>query len=75
MSINIRDSRPLYAFIVGLLLLAMDGQAQKLATAIRDNGQYAGVKKRAEAVIRSGFNAGDGYAEVWIRDYNTFIEL
>lgn len=24
---------------------------------------------------RQGFNAGSGYAEVWIRDYNTFIEL
>lgn len=25
--------------------------------------------------MKSGFNAGDGYREVWIRDYNTFIEL
>jgi hypothetical protein len=25
--------------------------------------------------MKTGFNAGDGYREVWIRDYNTFIEL
>jgi len=26
-------------------------------------------------VVKTGFNAGDGYGEVWFRDYNTFIEL
>jgi hypothetical protein len=25
--------------------------------------------------MKGGFNAGDGYREVWIRDYNTFLEL
>jgi GH15 family glucan-1,4-alpha-glucosidase len=25
--------------------------------------------------MKTGFNAGDGYREVWIRDYNTFIQL
>lgn len=33
------------------------------------------VKSRALAVVKTGFNAGDGYDEVWIRDYNTFIRL
>lgn len=33
------------------------------------------VKTRALAVVKTGFNAGDGYGEVWIRDYNTFIRL
>lgn len=33
------------------------------------------VKKKAELLIKSGFNAGDGYGEVWIRDMNTFIEV
>src|SRR5690606_10414533 len=33
------------------------------------------VQNRALEVIKTGFNAGDGYREVWIRDYNTFIEL
>ncbi len=29
----------------------------------------------AKETVGSGFNAGDGYGEVWIRDYNTFIAL
>lgn len=33
------------------------------------------VKMMAEALIKKGFTAGDGYGEVWIRDLNTFIEL
>ncbi len=33
------------------------------------------VKQKALDVVGTGFNAGDGYGEVWIRDYNTFIEL
>jgi glycogen debranching enzyme len=33
------------------------------------------VKEKALEMITTGFNAGDSYAEVWIRDYNTFIEL
>jgi glycogen debranching enzyme len=33
------------------------------------------VKAKALEVMKAGFNAGDGYREVWIRDYNTFIEL
>jgi glycogen debranching enzyme len=33
------------------------------------------TKQKALEVVKTGFNAGDGYGEVWIRDYNTFIEL
>jgi hypothetical protein len=32
------------------------------------------VEAMALEIIKGGFNAGDGYGEVWIRDYNTFIE-
>jgi hypothetical protein len=32
------------------------------------------VMSRAETLIQTGLNAGSGYAEVWIRDLNTFIE-
>lgn len=32
------------------------------------------VKNMAENLIKEGFTAGSGYAEVWIRDLNTFIE-
>lgn len=33
------------------------------------------VEQMARKIASEGFNAGDGYGEVWIRDYNTFIEL
>lgn len=33
------------------------------------------VKEKAVELIKTGFTAGDGYSEVWIRDYNTFITL
>ena len=33
------------------------------------------VKQKAFEVMKAGFNAGDGYREVWIRDFTTFIEL
>ncbi len=29
----------------------------------------------AEDLVKKGFNAGSGYGEVWIRDFNTFISL
>lgn len=33
------------------------------------------VKLMAEDLIKKGFTAGDGYGEVWIRDFNTFINV
>jgi glycogen debranching enzyme len=33
------------------------------------------VKQMAEDLIKKGFTAGDGYGEVWIRDFNTFINV
>ena len=33
------------------------------------------VKNMAADLIKTGFNAGSGYGEVWIRDFNTFIQL
>ncbi len=41
----------------------------------QSNEYFAFTKKKALEVVKTGFNAGDGYGEVWIRDYNTFIEL
>jgi len=48
---------------------------KELAEKIRTNGYFPFVKTKALEVMKTGFNAGDGYREVWIRDYNTFIEL
>ena len=42
---------------------------------IKSNPYFSHVKAKALEVMKTGFNAGDGYREVWIRDYNTFIEL
>ena len=33
------------------------------------------VKSMSEQLIKKGFNAGDGYGEVWIRDFNTFMDV
>lgn len=47
----------------------------QLQEAISGNQDFQLVKKKALEIISSGLNAGDGYQEVWIRDFNTFIEL
>jgi len=48
---------------------------EELKKHIQSNEYFAFVKEKAVEVVKTGFNAGDGYGEVWIRDYNTFIEL
>ncbi|RUT78791.1 GH36-type glycosyl hydrolase domain-containing protein [Ancylomarina longa] len=48
---------------------------EKLKKSVMENTDFKFVKKKALEVVKTGFNAGDGYGEVWIRDYNTFIEL
>ena len=48
---------------------------KKLAKEIKGNREFKFVKNKAIQIVKTGFNAGDGYDEVWIRDYNTFIEL
>jgi len=50
-------------------------QSNDLAEKIKTNEYFPFVKAKALEVMKAGFNAGDGYREVWIRDYNTFIEL
>ncbi len=64
-------------FVLGLLLMgcATQKEDKELVKKILANEQFNEVKSRALAVVKTGFNAGDGYREVWIRDYNTFIEL
>ncbi|MRX63047.1 GH36-type glycosyl hydrolase domain-containing protein [Maribacter luteus] len=69
--------RILITIVLGLVLLGCKdrNENKELAKKVLSNQQFDAVKKRALAVIETGFNAGDGYREVWIRDYNTFIEL
>ena len=47
----------------------------ELVNKIDSNAYFPYVKEKALEIMKTGFNAGDGYREVWIRDYNTFIEL
>ena len=47
----------------------------ELKEKILNNEYFAFTKEKALEIVKTGFNAGDGYGEVWIRDYNTFIEL
>jgi hypothetical protein len=42
---------------------------------IRSNPYFPYVKQKAIETVKTGFNAGDGYGEVWIRDYNTFLQV
>ncbi len=48
---------------------------KKLAHQIMDNEYFVFTRQKAEEIMETGFNAGDGYREVWIRDYTTFMEL
>ncbi len=48
---------------------------QDLAQKILTDSSLLEVEKRAHELIATGFNAGTVYQEVWIRDYNTFIEI
>ena len=67
-------------FILLVVALACSTPVKKtenkeLADLISKNEYFPLVKTKALEIMKTGFNAGDGYREVWIRDYNTFIEL
>jgi glycogen debranching enzyme len=61
--------------MVALAACSSNASKESLATRIQEDSSMAFTKKKALEVVQTGFNAGDGYEEVWIRDYNTFIEL
>src|SRR5690606_17616380 len=83
------NGKPLYDFKFpasellkgGSFVLEMGPEPNKnwgvgdLKAQIQSDTRLSTVKDKAVALIQSGFTAGDGYAEVWIRDYNTFITL
>ncbi len=50
-------------------------QAAALASEILADPDLPLVLDQARALLKTGFTAGSGYGEVWIRDLNTFIEL
>ena len=67
----------LMLFITALAVSAQENQSSSkaLSEKIKNKEYFHFVKTKAIEVMKAGFNAGDGYREVWIRDYNTFIEL
>jgi len=69
--------RTLSLFLVLALLSACNLKKPEdgLKEQIDSNEYFAFTKNKALEIVKTGFNAGDGYGEVWIRDYNTFIEL
>jgi len=52
-----------------------DGSESALAAEILADPDLPRVLEMARALLRTGLNAGSGYGETWIRDFNTFIEL
>ncbi len=67
----------LIIIILGILIFSCSKNVEneKLVKEINTNEEFKFVKNKALEIVKTGFNAGDGYGEVWIRDYNTFIEL
>jgi len=49
--------------------------SKKLAEKILNDPKLDTVLEKAKQLLSKGFNAGDGYPQVWIRDLNTFIEI
>jgi glycogen debranching enzyme len=65
----------LYLLGATLIISCTPSANQQLAQQISNNKTLEQVEQQAKKIISTGLNAGDGYAEVWIRDYNTFIEV
>jgi len=68
-------NKAIIVVLIGLTACTLKPGVNNLDEEIRTNPYIAFTKQKALEVIESGFNAGEGYEEVWIRDYNTFIEL
>lgn len=49
--------------------------SQEFAVHINSDVRLDSVDMRAEMLSRTGAHCRNGYAEVWIRDLNTFITL
>ncbi len=67
-------------FLVGIIFLFISCNSvligdKPVAKEVLENKNLDLVKNKAKKLIKEGFSAGDGYAEIWIRDFNTFMEL
>ena len=65
----------LFLSLAVLFACTLQKPENELKDRVEKNEYFAYTKSKALEIVKTGFNAGDGYGEVWIRDYNTFIEL
>lgn len=75
-----RKSIILWMILIGISCVSCGNKQsvspqKQLAERILQDTLMNRVDSMAREIVKGGFNAGDGYGEVWIRDYNTFIEL
>jgi cellobiose phosphorylase len=65
------------AFLISLICcFQLKAQpSETIANQIHTDSSLNQVKSMALDLVKTGFNAGSGYGEVWIRDFNTFIPL
>ncbi|MGY3055125.1 glycogen debranching enzyme [Pedobacter sp. UYEF25] len=64
-----------YFLVIILLTSCQFSFAQSESPLATFNRLKNQVKMQGEELLKNGFRAGDGYGEVWIRDFNTFMEL
>ena len=75
--------RILFIAVFAVALFSCSGPREKrawndadkeLASAILNDRTLDVVDSMGHALLRKGYNAGSGYNQTWIRDFNTFIE-
>ncbi|GMW02535.1 MAG: hypothetical protein AMXMBFR84_36710 [Candidatus Hydrogenedentota bacterium] len=67
-----------YGIVIPLAFLSagiVAADDTSLANAILGDTRLDTVLTLARSTVSSGFSAGSGYGEVWIRDFTTFMEL
>ncbi|MFW5645296.1 MAG: hypothetical protein ACOCZL_05235, partial [Bacteroidota bacterium] len=66
-------------FFISLVILlgcsSKEKTSGKVKEVIKSDSLFLFTKTKALEIVKNGFSAGDNYEEVWIRDFNTFIEL
>ena len=67
------DFRKFFLIAFLFMNINLSAQEKKTADAILDDERFEVVRQKGLDLLSTGFNAGSGYQEVWIRDFNTFI--
>jgi len=63
----------LILFVLILFNSIIIAQEKDLSEKILNDKRFDFINEKGLALLSTGFNAGTGYQEVWIRDFNTFI--